>query len=123
MSSVYDRAREGAYQTKLTHPERVKEPPLLRKAAKDLTPEDIESLPAARAQFKADTEAYRKAKTAYYEDVGRLAAQFQADLEKEHGMTNHPKAPLLWEKAYAEGHGAGLTEVALVYENLVELVQ
>ena len=56
-------------------------------------------------------------------EEAELLAMFKADLEVEHGMIGHPKADIMYSKAWEEGHGSGLYEVALCYENLVELIK
>ena len=45
------------------------------------------------------------------------------DLEAFYGMRGHPKAALLYGKAWEMGHHAGLQEVANYYDDLVELVK
>jgi hypothetical protein len=70
-----------------------------------------------------DTDALQAARRAYSAESGRLDGQFLSDLEEEHGMTGHPKAALLYGKAWQLGHSAGLGEVASYYEDLVDLVK
>ena len=60
---------------------------------------------------------------AYEEEDARLYTQFLEDLEAEYKMTGHPKAQLLFDKAWARGHASGYAEVAGIYSDLVELVQ
>lgn len=59
---------------------------------------------------------------AYREDEARLLREFRADLEKEFSMTDHPKAFLLWEIAWREGHSEGLASVYRWYDELSVLV-
>jgi hypothetical protein len=121
--SVSQLANEGAYKTKLPYPDRVHEPAVLRKRAKELTPDELASIPTVLAEFEAAKIAERAARMAYSDDNGRLLDQMRVDLEAEHGMTGHPKAAMLWAKACEDGHSAGIGEVCSVYENLVDLAK
>jgi hypothetical protein len=121
--SVYDRVVAGEYNTKLPYPERVKEPAIMRKMAKDLTPDELVALPSIVAQYEADKVAYNEARAAYSADGGRLSDQFKADLEAENGVVGHPKADLLWSKAYDHGHSAGFAEITIYYNDFVDLIK
>ena len=57
------------------------------------------------------------------EDIYRLEKQFRNDLAEEHGVTGHPKEPKLWSMAWEYGHSSGFEEVAMYYDELVELVK
>lgn len=60
---------------------------------------------------------------AYHVEQRRLNAQFQRDLEVEHGVQDNPKKDKLFDIAWSQGHSAGWQEVALHYEELVVLIQ
>lgn len=45
------------------------------------------------------------------------------ELAKEHGLTGHPKANLLYSMAYDRGHSAGMEEVADIYGTLADLLK
>lgn len=49
-------------------------------------------------------------------------AAFKAALLDELGITDHPKANLLYSKAYARGHAYGFHEIRLEAEDLVNLI-
>lgn len=59
----------------------------------------------------------------YREAELQIRDHFRAALEKEYGMTDHPKALLLWTKAWDMGHSNGLRVVVMWYEDLLELVK
>lgn len=120
--SVYQAVQDGDYKNKLAYPERVKEPAVLRKVARDLTADEAASLPAVRAQYEADKAAYDEARRAYNIETSELTGKLRADLEAENGMTGHPKADKVWSKAWEDGHSAGYGEVANIYLDLAELV-
>lgn len=121
--SVYQLAVDGAYKTKLPYPDRPKEPAVLGKRARDLTPDEAASLPTEQAAFDQAKKDYESARRAYNEDNGRLGTLFRVHLELEHGMTGHPKADKLFAKAEENGHSSGMSEVAVIYADLVELVK
>jgi hypothetical protein len=68
-------------------------------------------------------EDYRAAYYAYNAETARLMVLFQTDLEKDNDMIGHPKAELLFRKAWEMGHSAGFHEVKGHYEDLLELVR
>jgi hypothetical protein len=68
---------------------------------------------------KKDPEASK----AYHTDRIRLDNEFKADLLADLGITNHPKADLLYSKAYEMGHSSGRSEVYNYALDLVELIQ
>jgi predicted aminopeptidase len=51
-----------------------------------------------------------------------VVEEMRSRLEKEYGLTEHPKRELLWDKAWDRGHSAGYDEVELVYGDLAELL-
>ena len=123
MSDTYENARNGKYDVKLPYPSRPSEPAVLRRKVKELSAEEIASIPTVKAEYEAAQVAFREAQTAYKLEERRLHEEFQADLEAEHGMTGHPKAGLLFTKAWDHGHSSGFTEVAIAYNDLVDLVK
>ena len=59
---------------------------------------------------------------AYNEKCRRESGECRAKCEREHGTEDNPKADLLWQKAWEQGHSSGLHEVAIVYADIAELV-
>ncbi len=123
MSSTYDKYLAGEYTTKLVYPSKPVEPTVLRKRARELTEAELSSLAEVTRTHDAAKAAYEVARREYGLDSGRLTALLQSDLEAEYGVTGHPKAELLWSKAYERGHSAGMGEVINVWTDLVELIQ
>lgn len=120
---ITTRIHNGEFKTALPYPDRVKEPAILRKAVKDLTDAEIATIPAVRAAYTADKAKYEADKDAYLKDDNAREATFVAALHEYHGMTGHPKADLLYSKAYERGHSNGHEEIANYYDDLVELVK
>lgn len=50
-------------------------------------------------------------------------ANHRMALEREHGVTGHPKAEMVYELAWEYGHANGYGEVATIYDDLVELIK
>jgi hypothetical protein len=70
-----------------------------------------------------NTVSYRDDRDAWMSEERRLRTLFESDLAAEYGMTDHPKRDMLWLKAWEEGHPNGLSDVAVWYDALWELVQ
>lgn len=121
--SVYDKIQNGDYMTKIEPNPRPPIPLLLRKRASELTEDEIATLAVVKAKYVAAEEAHKSNYQERIADGNRLIAQFQHDLEEEAGMLDHPKAALLYSKAYEDGHASGFAEIHHVYYNLLELVK
>lgn len=93
--SIFEAIRNGEYDNKLEWPSR-------------------------SVGFKSEDV---KARKAYREETGRLTQKFKEDLEREYGLVGHPKADLLYSKAWDIGHAYGFHEVANYYDELVELIR
>jgi hypothetical protein len=120
---ITTRIRNDEFKPTAPYPFRVKEPAILRKSAKELSDAEIASIPEVRAQYAADKAAYEEAKTVYQTQASACENAFVDALHEYHGMTGHPKADLLYSKAYSLGHSAGKEEIASYYDDLVELVK
>lgn len=60
---------------------------------------------------------------AYRKESYRLKDLFQQALAEEFDMVGHPKEPILFNKAWEDGHCSGYSEVAYYYENLLDLAR
>ena len=121
--STYQKFQDGEYTNKAPYPTKPVEPAVLRKRAKELTTDELESLAEVSRVYEAVKATYEADRRAHAAESGRLTALLQADLEAEYGVTGHPKAALLWSKAYDRGHAYGMGEVISVWTDLVELIQ
>jgi hypothetical protein len=74
-------------------------------------------------EIEDDKVAYRAATQAYGAETARLETKFRDDLEEEYDMVGHPKADILFSKAWQMGHSAGYGEVASYYDELYDLVR
>lgn len=72
---------------------------------------------------KVDWEAYDAAKAAYDAEELRLQQKFKDDITAHFGLTGHPKADLLFDKAWTRGHSNGYTEVFYIYDDLHVLLE
>ena len=57
----------------------------------------------------------------YREENKRLQDEFRNDLIEHYGMTGHPKADKIFNKAWDMGCSGGLQDVKYYFEDLVEL--
>jgi hypothetical protein len=120
--TVHDQVREGEYKSKLVYPERPHAPKVLGKRASELTSGEMAELPQVKQAYETAKTAYTQSAALYREDEGRLLAKFREDLELEFGTKDHPKAGVLFSKAWEHGHSSGLGEVYTAYEDLAELL-
>lgn len=67
-------------------------------------------------------DAYKKKRAEYDAEENRIYEQFKKDLFKELGITKHPKAETLFQKAWEQGHLAGYEVVFSYASDLVDLL-
>lgn len=120
--STYQKFIDGVYTNGAPYPVKPVEPAVLRKRAKELTAEELSSLAAVSRAYDEAKVAYDVARREHGLESGRLTALLQADLEAEYGVTGHPKAELLWSKAYDRGHSGGTGEIINAWTDLVDLI-
>lgn len=118
--TVWDKLNRSYYTTpSVSWPDTPTQP----KIPRDPTPSELRAIADELEQYENRLVEYKRAKTAYNQEVSSLEQEFRNDLEAYYDMTNHPKADRLYNKAWDMGHASGLLEVANYYENLVELVK
>lgn len=118
MSDIDSKITAGNYENKLSYPQAPSKPTLPMKATAAQHREYADKLEA----YEAARDGIRVQRDAYYAETRRLEAQFQADLEEQYGMKDHPKASTLFSKAWSMGHSSGYQEVANYYDDLYELI-
>ncbi len=59
----------------------------------------------------------------YQEETKRLHDEFRRDLIEQYDMSDHPKANLLFDKAWDFGNSYELSDVEDYFANLIDLVQ
>jgi hypothetical protein len=107
----------------MAYPEKPRRPAILNRFVKDLTSEEIASIPTAIAEYDEAMRVYRNGVRQHNEGELKKAAELRAQCETECGMSGHPKADLLWEFAWGAGHSSGLQEVYNEYQRFVELAR
>lgn len=116
--SVWTKLEDNAYRNRDPYPERPRKPAMSSTA----TPAQIRDYADKLEQYDHQLKLWRADVAAWNARSAALEAEFCRDLEVEFGMVDHPKAKLLYGKAWQMGHAAGLHEVANCYSDLVELV-
>jgi hypothetical protein len=137
MSDIQNRIAQGAYTNKLLYPSKGDYDKFYvyskgQVVENGITIADAEVRRARRASWVAlgytvevvagDAE-FRAVRDAYNAEDRRLDAQFKADLTAEYDMVGHPKAELLFKKAWDQGHANGLANVVSIYDDLYDLVK
>lgn len=85
--------------------------------------EETMTVKQAREHKEAEHARKREQRDLHNKDQARLIGLFRADLEAEHGLSQHPRAALLYSIAYDEGHSEGLEQVVNWYERLADLLK
>ena len=115
---VWVKLENNAYRNPEPYPKAPRKPQL-----------NVKGSPAEMRAYADELEAYddtmkthREFMAAYNARSVALEGEFRRDLEVHYDMVGHPKADLLFGKAYQMGHSGGMQEVANYYSDLVELV-
>ena len=116
---VWTKLEANAYRNRDPYPERPRKPVL----SKDATPAQIRAYADALEAYDSQLVEYRALVAAWNAHSVALEGEFRRDLEITYDMVGHPKADLLYDKAYEKGHSGGMQEVANYYSDLVELVK
>lgn len=74
-------------------------------------------------RYTPKTVYTRETRDLYYKEESELVDLFKKDLELSHGLSDHPKKDLLFQKAWQSGHASGLHEVANFYADLAILLK
>ncbi len=107
----------------MDYPKRPIRPTILRKISYDLTNDEVEALPAARRAYAQALATFDLELTRYHDLEEAKVREVRHRCEVEHGLVDHPKADLLWQKAWSRAHSFGLESVVAQYADLVELVR
>lgn len=76
----------------------------------------------AREHVEREKQRERDQRDARRAEEARLDEMFRADLERQYGLTGHPKADKVFSLAYERGHSGGREQVANEYSELAELL-
>lgn len=115
---VWIKLENNAYRNPEALPQAPRKPLLSRMA----TPAEVRGFADRLEAYDQAKKQHREMQAAYYSRSVALESEFRIDLEAHFLMTGHPKADLLYGKAWQMGHAGGLHEVAACYADLVELV-
>ncbi len=117
-SNVWAKLEANAYRNQAPYPESPSRP-MLRVTA---TSAEARQYADALDEYDAAMKTYREHVAAYHAISAAQEVEFRLDLEAHYGMVGHVKADLLYGKAWERGHAYGLSEVASVYADMVDLV-
>lgn len=110
-ADVMDAIRAGRYENKV--------PSGIDKAPVD---ENTMTVRQAREHVERERQRDRDQRDAHRTEEARLDKMFRTDLERQHGLTGHPKADKVFNLAYERGHSGGREQVANEYSELAELL-
>ena len=102
----------------------------IRERVSKETAERVSKIKREAEEQVARLQAAADAKIKLIEEQARANAErreaedaLRKRLERDHGMTTHPKRDLLWSKAWEHGHSDGLSQVEIWYDDLAELLE
>jgi hypothetical protein len=72
-------------------------------------------------EYVLDEVSYNAHLKHYHEENKRLQDEFRRDLIEEYGMTDHPKADKIFNKAWDMGSSLGYQSIQEYFEDFVEL--
>lgn len=118
-NSIFDAINAGEYDNKLEFPDSLRKPVL-----KSRTPsvQEMNRYLAELEEYQVKKEAFDAALKAYRNETQAKEEQFKSDLETFYDVARHPKADLLFSKAWMKGHALGLSEIASNYDDMVDLI-
>lgn len=121
---IYQAIRDGKYENKAPYPAHPKKPALFKKSAAELTPEECVMLPTVKAQYEAERANYEVLTKQWYQGEGVATDRFWSDVFADNDMDPEDKfvqkmRSLAWER----GHSAGLNDVLLAFEDMLELYE
>ncbi|RYD62041.1 MAG: hypothetical protein EOP83_15605 [Verrucomicrobiaceae bacterium] len=120
---IQTRIRNGEFKPKAPYPVSPEKPAILARTIGDLDGDEFAVAQAAWGRFRSAEIAYKEAVKAYSAEAGACENAFVAALAEYHGVTGHPKAGMVYMKAYEHGHSAGHSEVANYYADFVDLIK
>lgn len=89
--------------------------------------DDISKYLKINSQYIIETfyneEAYKESLKQYRTISNARDAEFRRELFEEAGVTDNPKADILFSKAWEQGHSSGYSEVYNIFYDLLELIQ
>lgn len=122
MSDVRQRILAGDYDPPGDYPDQPARPPVLRKAAGELTEAEVAGLARVRAEYAAARGRYEEAVRYRMRVQGDCQARFREDLLAEHGIAvDDPFGREMYALAWGRGHGSGYDEVVTAFEELLPL--
>lgn len=124
MSTIIENIKKGKYETKAKYPSKriyqCHKCNLLNRNKDAFCPHCGAELTKARAAFEAD---YENRKKAYSASVNAAYESFKKDTFEELGITDNPKADILFSKAWDLGRSQSLECVWNWAVDLVELIE
>jgi hypothetical protein len=121
--TVYDKLRRNAYRNTDDWPKTPVKPIPVFSLVTEANAADLRAYASSLEAWEIEAAIAKQKQDSWTEKHSTLENQFRTDLEAETGMTDHPKAELLYWKAYERGHSSGVDGVYDAYMNMLELVQ
>jgi len=110
----------GKYKNTDPYPEKPKKPRLQDQSR--ARAKDYREMADQVEEWEKKEQEFIAVYTAWREKQIRLDAKFKEDALRDVGLEGHPKAEIIWTKAWEDGHSAGRHEVYMRLESYAEIV-
>lgn len=74
-------------------------------------------------RWEKDTQGFAEARKQYGVRTTEIISEFREALAKYYGVENHPKLDACWNLAWEHGHSNGFSEIAIYFDQFVELIK
>lgn len=121
--TVDEKISQGHYENNDPYPVKPRKP--LEKTGSDLagmSDDEVKEYLEYHRNYPDLLAQHRQKVMEYSKKTRELEMQFKEDLEKEYGLSDHPKKDDLYRIAFDYGHSHGLHEVSCHYDTLSELL-
>lgn len=74
-------------------------------------------------QWEIDSQAFTEKRKQYGVLTDEVISEFKQELAKYYGVENHPKLDSVWEFAWEHGHSSGFSDIAIYFDQFVQLIK
>jgi len=110
------------YKNTDPYPDRPAKPVLPSSKVKPATPSEYRAYAAQLEEYEKAMVEFRAALAVWNKKQGGLEDQFKVDALREAGLEGHPKADIVYRKAWEHGHASGLSDVVYWLQEFAEVV-
>lgn len=121
--TLRDRIRRGDFRPNVEIIASPPTPELLQKPVAKMSDPEFQQLAQVRSDWERACAKARKSLRDHQRATENGVEAFKEGLEREYGMTGHPKADLLFDKAWMARHEDGFESVMDWYADMLDLLK